>query len=192
MKKILYLLLLFVASGFNTSWAAEPAGETVDAEGVSVLMKENKTHMEQVAEAIKKRPKACGVASVDNFADQVFAAGAAFQQTAETLENLYTRQVSTNEETGVTSVETTKPKLEDWMNLLAKLTTQTTELAGMTATAAALPTALTQIKNPLQIGKAKKVIGSTGDLFKLIGTGTKDQVKAVNSIISILKSNGNL
>lgn len=191
MKRLVFLFVAFFALGFANCFAdeVEAAGSP---EEISNEINESKERAAKIQTLLDKRPKECGLPSIDTFTDQVYAAAASCMSTAVTLENLYTRQVSEPDADGVTSVEITKPKLEDWLNLLADLTSQTVNLTAMAPAAAGMVGALGEIKNPLQIGKAKKSIQSTGDLFKLIGQENVAQVKAVKGIISLLKSNKNL
>lgn len=191
MKRLFSLFVVLFALGFANCYADE-----VEAAGspdeIAQEINESKDRAAQIQKLIDNRPKSCGLPSIDTFTDQVYAAAASCMSTAVTLENLYTRQVSEPDADGVTSVEISKPKLDDWMQLLADLGNQTVNLTAMAPAAAGMAGALGEIKNPMQIGKAKKAIKSTGDLFKLIGQENVAQVKAVKGIISILKSNKNL
>lgn len=184
MKKILLMLVAVIGFGCFASYA--------QSEEIAVEMKESKTRIEKLNELLNKKPKQCGAASIDSFTDQVLAAGLACSASAEKLENLYTRQISEPDADGVTEVSVTKPKLEDWVELGADLTAQTALIANISNAATQATNALTEIKNPMQIGKAKKTLSYSKDLFALIGQENAAEVKAVKQIIDILKSNGNL
>ncbi len=191
MKKILFFLMAFVCFGTLAS-QAQSTDEAASPDEIAVEMDASKTRMAKIAKLLEKRPKTTNLKAIDDFTDQVWIAAASCQETAKKFENLYTRQVSEPDTDGITTVEVTKPSLQDWIDLLALLTNQAVQITSMAPAAAAMPTALTEIRNPMQIKSAKNAIKDTGELFKLIGEENVAEVKAVKGIIELLKSNKNI
>lgn len=184
MKKCIFLLMSFICFGVLAGYAQD--------EDATTVLDESKTRTAKMEKLLKKQPKETKLPTVDSFTAQVWTAAAACQETAIKFENLYTREVSEPDADGVTSVEVTKPSLQDWMDLLGSLTNQAAQIATMAPAAASLPLAITEIRNPLQIKSAKNAIKDTGELFKLIGQENAAEVKAVKNIIEMKKSAKNL
>lgn len=150
-------------------------------------------------------PKECGSAGVDGFGKSVYDAALMAIANSVQLENLYKRQIGETKD-GVTDVTIKKPTLEEWISLGATVTAEGASVKGAVdkANAAAdevktMSEAAGKEKNPLKLAKAAKKAKAAAAILEFGNAATPilleesaAQAKAVQQIITTLKSGGNL
>jgi hypothetical protein len=149
--------------------------------------------------------KASGNASIDGYGDDVKAAAIFAIANSEQLESMYKRQIGTTED-GVTDVTVNKPTLEEWATLATTVAGEGAMINSAVEKAKAageeaknIAQSASSEKNPMKAAKAAKsakaataVIEFGNVATPILAEESAAQVKAINEIISTLKSGGNL
>ena len=146
--------------------------------------------VEKLEKAVAKAPKESSVAEIDQYVDGTKSAAIGAVATAGKLHNLYSRQIGETTD-GVTDVTVTKPTLNDWIELGTAVATQTAGIASLTDAGVKAGQAVKDAPKMKAVGLAKNVKWS-GDILPVVGESLAEQTKAINEIISTLKSGDNL
>ena len=147
----------------------------------------------------------CGDETIDGFGQSVRDAAVFAIANREKLEGLYYRQMGQTKD-GVTDATIVKPKLEDWLELLATVTAETKSIGNAVDNAKAAGEQMKQIaenaknnKNPMKMAKLAKMAKGAGVVMEFGNAATPilleesaEQVKAVQKIIETIKSGKNL
>lgn len=147
----------------------------------------------------------CGDEIIDGFGQSVRDAAVFAIANREKLEGLYYRQMGQTKD-GVTDATIVKPKLEDWLELLATVTAETKSIGNAVDNAKAAGEQMKQIaenaknnKNPMKMAKLAKMAKGAGVVMEFGNSATPilleesaGQLKAVQNIIETIKSGKNL
>lgn len=147
----------------------------------------------------------CGDETIDGFGQSVRDAAVFAIANREKLESLYYRQMGQTKD-GVTDATIVKPKLEDWLELLATVTAETKSIGNAVDNAKAAGEQMKQIaenaknnKNPMKMAKLAKMAKGAGVVMEFGNSATPilleesaGQLKAVQNIIETIKSGKNL
>lgn len=147
----------------------------------------------------------CGDETIDGFGQSVRDAAVFAIANREKLEGLYYRQMGQTKD-GVTDATIVKPKLEDWLELLATVTAETKSIENAVDNAKAAGEQMKQIaenaknnKNPMKMAKLAKMAKGAGVVMEFGNSATPilleesaGQLKAVQDIIETIKSGKNL
>lgn len=147
----------------------------------------------------------CGDETIDGFGQSVRDAAVFAIANREKLEGLYYRQMGQTKD-GVTDATIVKPKLEDWLELLATVTAETKSIGNAVDNAKAAGEQMKQIaenaknnKNPMKMAKLAKMAKGAGVVMEFGNSATPilleesaGQLKAVQDIIETIKSGKNL
>ena len=149
--------------------------------------------------------KGCGNDKIDGYGKSMYDAAILAIANSTQLENLYTRQIGETKD-GVTDVTVSKPSLDEWLTLAATITAEgvsvneavskvndaSKEVKEMTESAG-------KEKNPMKAAKAAKSAKTATAVLEFGNAATPilveesaAQAKAVQQIISTIKSGGNL
>lgn len=163
---------------------------SANAQSVSEDFKTLDKLVEKLAKACAKAPKPCGEGDIDAFVEgnQIAALGAV--ETAQKLHTLYSRQIGETTD-GVQDVTVTKPTLEDWTALAANVATQTAGMAELGVSGKKAAEAVKNADKMKAIKLAKPVKWAT-DIMPVTGEALAEEAKAIDKIISLLKSENNL
>lgn len=146
--------------------------------------------------------KGCGNAKIDDYGKSIHAAAILAIANSEQLEHFYTRQIGETKD-GVTDVTIEKPSLEDWVKLGVTITAEGVSVKeavekanGAAAEAKELTESATKEKNPMKAAKSAKAANAVMEFGNsatpILLEESAAQAKAVQQIISTLKSGGNL
>ena len=149
--------------------------------------------------------KACGNAGIDGYGNEMKNAAVCAIATSVNLEGMYKRQIGVTED-GVTDVTIKKPTLDEWVALGATIAGEAASVKAATdkakdagEEAKRLANEATATKNPMKAAKAAKTAKAATAVIEfgniatpILLEETAAQAKAVNEIISILKSGKNL
>ena len=147
----------------------------------------------------------CGDETIDGFGQSVRDAAVFAIANREKLEGLSYRQMGQTKD-GVTDATIVKPKLEDWLELLATVTAETKSIGNAVDNAKAAGEQMKQIaenaknnKNPMKMAKLAKMAKGAGVVMEFGNSATPilleesaGQLKAVQDIIETIKSGKNL
>lgn len=140
--------------------------------------------------ALDKAPKPTNEADVDAFVDGCKNSAVGATTSAVQLQDFYKRQIGETVD-GVTDVTITKPTLEEWVELGAKIATQATGAAELGVSSAKATKAVKESKGMKAMSLAKPVKWGT-DIMPVISEALVEEGKAVNQIIETLKTGDNL
>lgn len=144
----------------------------------------------KINKALEKQPKNTDVEEIDTYVQGASDAGTGSVLTAQKLHNFYSREIGETVD-GVTTVNETKPSLNDWLELAADVTIQTKGLTDLGKSAVNATNALKGV-NPMKAVGMGKNIKWSGEILKVTGEALAEQAKAIGEIIKTLKSKDNL
>ena len=150
-------------------------------------------------------PKESGSAEVDGYGKSVYDAALMAIANSEQLETLYYRQIGETKD-GVTDVTIIKPTLDEWVSLGTTITTEGVSVKNAVDKAKGAAEAVKKQsedakneKNPMKAAKTAKQAKAMGAIIEFGNAATPilleesgAQAKAIQQIISTLKSGGNL
>ena len=150
-------------------------------------------------------PKQSGNAEVDGYGKSVYDAALMAIANSEQLETLYYRQIGETKD-GVTDVTIKKPTLEEWVALGTTVTAEGVSVKNAVDKAKSAGESVKKQaeeakseKNPMKAAKTAKQAKAMGAIIEFGNAATPilleesgAQAKAVQQIISTLKSGGNL
>lgn len=149
--------------------------------------------------------KTCGSAGIDGYGNDMKAAALLAISNSEQLEKMYERQIGETAD-GVKDVTIKKPTIEDWITLSTTVAAEAISVkaavdkaAGAGEEAKNLATEASNVKNPMKAAKAVKTAKAATAVIEFGNAATPvlleetgNQAKAINEIITTLKSGKNL
>lgn len=192
MKKLFLVALAFVALSSVSAQTKED-------------MEKSEKRAKELQTLCNNYPKESGNAGVDGYGKSVYDAALMAIANSEQLETLYYRQIGETKD-GVTDVTIKKPTLEEWLSLGTTITGEGVSVKNAVEKAKDAAEAVKKQseeakneKNPLKAAKSAKQAKAMGAIIEFGNAATPilleesgAQAKAIQQIISTLKSGGNL
>lgn len=179
MKKILLAAVVMITTLLSAN------AQTVSAD-FSTLDK----LIAKLSKACEKIPDPCGEADIDGFVDGNKNAAMGAVATSENLHTLYSRQIGETKD-GIQDVTVKKPTLNDWIELAESVATQT---AGMAELSISAKKAAEAVKgaNKMKAIKLARPVKWANDIMPVTSEALSEEAKAIDQIITLLKSENNL